>query len=86
MLPPTTASIPDFFSMWPMSAVVVLLPLDPVTPTIRARQRRKKIAISVVTHAPAATARTTSRVPGLTAGFRITISACRKSRSSWPPR
>lgn len=65
-LPPTATGTPADFRMWPISAVVVDLPLVPVTAQMRASgQARRSSWMSPVTGTPAARA---ARTAGCGAG------------------
>ena len=86
MLPPTCVGRCRR-SISPTKAVVVLLPLEPVTPRTGAGQADRKRFISEVILARALRAMATNSERALsTAGLTTTMSASVKSAAWWPPR
>ena len=60
ILPPTCTAIPDSRRMWPVSAVVVVFPLEPVMPMMRPLQERRR-QFHFADHRDAAPARAASK-------------------------
>ena len=85
ILPPTKTRSPERVSISPKRAVVVVLPLVPVTASSGLRKKRAASSISPTTATPRrrASARG-SRVWG-TPGLRTIRSAVAKAAGLWPP-
>src|SRR3990172_3068026 len=84
MLPPTWVRRPASAKILPRSAVVVVLPFEPVTATTVPRRKRQASSSSEIISMPFPRAfPSAGRLSG-TPGLKTMRSAARKSASSWP--
>src|SRR3989338_4262222 len=84
MLPPTCVRRPASPKILPSSAVVVVLPFEPVTATTVPRRKRQASSSSEMISIPFPRAWTRAGSSSGTPGLKTMRSAARKSASSWP--